>query len=192
MNSPRNYARTLGKLPKGVVIKEQLGKGKHAFVHLFVKDKASLERDIRSAADALVPEGLLCISYPNGAKTDLTRDKGWECLNMLTMQCMALISFDADWSAFLLKNTPTKASADDHSNANAWADPKIKTVKLPDDLAALLKANSEATRAFDALAYTNQKEYVLRIVGAKRDETCTECLKTISKLIAGKKNPVET
>lgn len=44
------------------------------------------------------------------------------------MQWLALISFDADWSAFLLKNVPpkalTRASADNHANANVWADPQ--------------------------------------------------------------------
>lgn len=68
----------------------------------------------------------------------------------------------------------------------------MKTVKLPDHLAALLKANTKSHRAFEALAYTNKKECVLWVVGAKCDETRTERLKkTISKLIAGKKNPVE-
>lgn len=59
MNAPPSYTRTLGKLPKGVVIKEQLGKGKQVFVYLFVKYNAELERDIFTAAGALVPEGLL-------------------------------------------------------------------------------------------------------------------------------------
>lgn len=195
VNAPADYAKTLGKLPAGASITKGIMKG-HAFIHLFVKDKAELEKHIAKTGAALAPDALLWIGYPKGARTDLTRDKGWESLEPLNMQWLALISFDDDWSAFLMKNAPPKedsrASKDYHANAAAWADPATKTVKVPDDLAAAFKKSAKAKQAYEALAYSDRREYVLWIVGAKREETRTERVKrTIEKLLAGRKNPTE-
>lgn len=110
------------------------------------------------------------------------------------MRWLSLISFNEDWSAFLLMNAPLKAqstaSKDYHSNTAEWADPATKTVRVPDDLAAAFKKNGEARKLFEALTFTNRKEYVLWVVGAKREETRTARVKgTMEKLLAGLKNP---
>lgn len=193
LHAPKDYAKILGKLPKGVTIVNKLGKS-HAFIHLFVKNKAELEKEILKTTKALAPEGLLWISYPKGGRTDLTRDKGWECLKEVNMQWLSLISFDDDWSAFLMKNAPpkedSKASKDYHAAQQEWVDAATKTVHVPDDLAIAFRKNSEARRAYDALSYTNRKEYVLWIVGAKREETrASRVAGTMEKLLAGQKNP---
>lgn len=195
VNAPTSYTKTIGKLPKGASIAKGVSKA-HDFVHLFVKDKAELEKIFFKTAKTLAPEGLLWISYPKGGKTDLTRDKGWECLNEVNMQWLALISFDEDWSAFLMKNAPPKAqstaSKDYHSNTAEWADAATKTVRLPDDLAAAFKKNSEARRLYEALNFTNKKEYVLWVVGAKREETrSARVVATVDKLLNGLKNPAD-
>jgi hypothetical protein len=193
VNAPADYAKTLGALPKGTTITKGITKA-HAFIHIFVKNQAELEKEIFKTTKALAPKGLLWIAYPKGGKTDLTRDKGWECLEKIKMRWLALISFDDDWSAFLMQNAPPKAestaSKDYHATSAEWADPKTKTVRMPDDLAAAFKKNSEARRFYEALAYTNKKEYVMWVVGAKREETRTARVKgTIEKLLAGLKNP---
>lgn len=193
VNAPMSYATTIGRLPKDASITKGITKD-HAFIHLFVQNKSELEKEIIKTTKALAPNGLLWISYPKGGKTDLTRDKGWEALEKINMRWMALISFDDDWSAFLMQNAPpkgqSKASKDYHAAQNAWADPKTKTVRIPDDLAAAFKKNREARRLYEALAYTNKKEYVLWVVGAKREETRAARVKgTMEKLLAGLKNP---
>ncbi len=195
LNAPSDYAKTLGKLPKGATIANKLGKS-HGFIHLFVNNKAELEREVFKCAKELAPEGLLWISYPKGAKTDLTRDKGWECLEQFNMQWLSLISFDDNWSAFLMKNAPpkapSKASTDYHASQAEWADATTKTVRVPEDLAAAFKKNNEARRLYEALSFTNRKEYVLWIVGAKREETRAARVKAmIGKLLEGRKNPGE-
>lgn len=193
VNAPADYDRTLGKLPTGARIRQGITKG-HAFIHLFVKNKAELEREIPKVAKAVAPDGLLWISYPKGAKTDLTRDKGWECLEGLHMQWLALIAFNDAWSAFLMKNAPPKeqsrASKDYQAAQQEWVDAATKTVRVPDDLAAAFKKNGEARRAFEVLSFTNRKEYVLWVVGAKREGTRVARVKaTVEKLLAGLKNP---
>jgi hypothetical protein len=52
-----------------------------------------------------------------------------------------------------------------------WEDLQPRTVEVPPDLARLLKARPKAARFFEALSYTNKKEYVRWIGEAKRPET---------------------
>lgn len=197
VNAPTNYAKALGKLPKGLEIVDGMGKGKHAFVHLFVKNRADLDRHFHKCAAALVPDGLLWIAFPKGGsgiQTDLDRDKGWDSLKDVPMQWLSMISFDDTWTSFLIKNSPpktqSKASTDYHTNSMEWVDAKAKTVRLPDDLQKAFKKNAKAKGLFEALSFTNRKEYVLWVVGAKREETRTERVrKTLEKLLAGSKNP---
>jgi hypothetical protein len=198
LNAPSSYKKTLGALPKGVTITDKPGK-KNNFVHLFVKNKKELDKQFLKVAKTLEADGLIWISYPkttSGIQTDLTRDRGWDVLSAAKLRWLALISFDEKWSAFLLQNSApqeqTKNSKEYHSNKEEWSDAKTKTVKIPADLESPLKKNKKARSFFDALSFTNKKEYVMWIVGAKRDETRSERIKkTIEKLIAGKKNPAE-
>jgi len=102
LHAPANYKQTLGDLPENVRIKNRLAE-KNDFVHFFTKNKAELENEILEVYKAINPGGLLWISYPKGSsgmQTDLTRDKGWECLEKLDMQRLSLISFDENRSAF--------------------------------------------------------------------------------------------
>ena len=198
VNAPADYAKTLGKLPKEASITKDITKD-HSFIHLFVKNQAKLKKEFPKTVKALAPNGMLWISFPKGGsgiQTDLNRDKGWESLERVNMRWLSMISFDDTWTAFLMLNAPpnaqTTASKDYHVNSSAWADPKTKTVKVADDLGAKFKTNAKARAAYEALNFTNRKEYVLWIVGAKREETRADRLaKTIAKLIAGKKNPAE-
>ncbi|MFZ1687440.1 MAG: YdeI/OmpD-associated family protein [Flavobacteriales bacterium] len=199
VNAPTNYANVLGKLPKGVEIIDGLGRGRHAFIHLFVKNRADLDRHVHKCAAALLPDGLLWIGFPKGGsgiQTDLNRDKGWESLKEVQMQWLSMISFDDTWTSFLMRNSPpkaqSKASTDHHTNSKAWVDAKAKTVRVPDDLQAAFKKDAKAKGMFDALSFTNRKEYVLWVVCAKREETRTERVKrTVEKLLAGLKNPAD-
>ena len=63
---------------------------------------------------------------------------------------------------------------------------------MPADIAATFARNKKARERFDALSFTNRKEYVLWVVGAKREGTRADRVtKTVEKLVAGKKNPGE-
>lgn len=198
INGPANYAEIVGDLPEGVKIEHQMSRN-HPFIHLFVKNRAELEANIDFAIKSSMPKGLIWISYPKGTsgiQTDLTRDKGWEILLNYDWQWASLISLDETWSAFLIKNEPakqqTKASKDYHANQNEWCDPKTKTVKVPEEVQRALDKNPGALRAYNALNYTNRKEYVMWFVTAKTEETRLKRLNlSIEKLEAGKKNPAE-
>ncbi len=193
LHAPGDLRSTLGALPKGATVVNKLSTT-NDFILFFVSDRHQLEKDLPKCVKALAPGGLLWIAYPKGGRTDLTRDKGWESLEGLNMKWLSLISFSAEWSAFLMKNVPpegpSRASKDYHAAQAEWVDAATRTVRIPDDLAAAFKKNPEARPLFESLAYTNRKEYVLWVVGAKREETRTARVKgTIEKLLAGLKDP---
>jgi hypothetical protein len=51
------------------------------------------------------------------------------------------------------------------------ADPEPRVVKLPEALAAALRADAEAKAAFDRLAFTHRREYATWVAEAKRQQT---------------------
>ena len=197
LNAPTNFKKGLTELPAGV---KTITSGKdYDQVHWFVFNKAQLEKEMSKVMKLIKDDVIVWVYYPKGTskiQTDLTRDKGWDCLlsegDKLTW--ISLISFDDTWSVFGFR---AKTEADKKKEAKSkvreifnWVDPKTKKVKLPDDLAAALKKNKKEAAAFDSLSFTNKKEYIEWIVTAKREETRTERIKgTIERLRKGWMNP---
>lgn len=67
-----------------------------------------------------------------------------------------------------------------------------RTVPLPEDLEKLFTLHPKAKDFFGTLSFTNRKEYVVWITGAKKEDTRKRRLgATLEKLRAGKKNPSE-
>jgi hypothetical protein len=198
LHAPADYKKIMGTLPKGVSIKNKIS-GKHDFIHLFVKNKAELEKEIFKTIKALTPGGIIWISYPkisSKMQTDLTRDKGWESLAKIQMQWLSLISFDENWSAFSMRNElpkeQSKASKEYHDLVEKYVDTKTKTVSVPEDLQSALNKNKKANTFFNTLIFSEKKEYVIWILSAKQEATRKERIKkTIEKLSEGKKNPTE-
>jgi hypothetical protein len=138
------------------------------------------------------------IYYPKGSskiQTDLTRDKGWDKLMKNTqLQWISLISFDEVWSSFGMR---LKTEADERRESKTrvreifqWVDPKKKIVRLPDDFAKAINNQKKIRSFFDALSFTNKKEYVEWVVTAKREETRKERIKeSIERLEKQWKNP---
>ena len=197
LNVPTTYFETVGELPSGVTTSFSLKK-KTGYVHLFVANKTELEKYFPIICKLLKPEGLLWISFLKKKKntsTDLTRDTGWECLTQHPMKWITLISFDDNWSAFLMRNVlPEKMTLNEilHNHETNKSEKKLQPKELivPIDLQQLLLKNKSAKTFFDSLSYTNRKEYVVWVDSAKRDETKSDRLrKTIEKLNAGLKNP---
>ncbi len=80
----------------------------------------------------------------------------------------------------------------DTVNVIVEQDLEERVVDLPTALHDLLKKNPKAKAFFDSLSFTNRKEYAVWIASAKKEETLLKRLEaTLSKLLAGKKNPSE-
>lgn len=198
LNEPKGFQKDLNGLPKNVKVIES-GKDYNQ-IHWFVMNRAQLEKEMSKVMKLLKPGVMVWVYYPKGTsklQTDLTRDKGWECLMAESdkLAWVNLISFDDTWSVFGFR---AKTEADRKKEAKPrpereifkWVNPQTKEVKLPDDLSAALKRNKKATVYFNTLSFSNKKEYIEWIVTAKREETRKERVDgTIERLVKQWKNP---
>jgi len=197
INAPANFKKRLQDLPAGV---KTIDSGKnYNQVHWFVLNKGQMEKEMSKVMKLVKKDVVVWVYYPKGSskiQSDLTRDKGWDCLlaegDKLTW--ISLISFDDTWSVFGFR---AKTEADKKKEAKPkvreifnWVDPNTKEVRLPDDLAAALKKNKKEADSFMALSFSNKKEYLEWIVTAKREETRKERIQgTIERLQKKWKNP---
>lgn len=198
LNAPANFKKALDDLPAGVKITDS-GK-EYDQVHWFVMNRTQMEKEMSKVMKLLKPEVVVWVYYPKGTskmQTDLTRDKGWDCLlaesDKLTW--ISLISFDDTWSVFGFrakndKDRRKEAKPKAEREIFKWVNPATKEIKLPGDLMAALKKNKNEVAFFDALSFTNKKEYIEWIVTAKREETRVGRISgTIERLAKGWKNP---
>jgi hypothetical protein len=196
-HAPNNFQKQLQPLPASVKISATAKK--YDQVHWFVENKAQLEKELDTILTLIKDEVTCWIYYPKGTskmQTDLTRDKGWDALlrhnDKLTW--INLISFDETWSVFGCR---LKTEADMRKAAQPkqrpifeYIDAKTKTIRLPGDLEDALKNNKKQESFFNALSFTNRKEYIEWIVTSKREETRIQRVKaTIEKLGQEWKNP---
>lgn len=69
-------------------------------------------------------------------------------------------------------------------------DTEERIVAIPPDLQKALKGKAAAEKFFNTLSYTNRKEYVNWIIGAKKAETRERRIQdSVEKLLKGLKNP---
>ena len=198
VNAPADFKKGLEGLPSGVKISDN--SKDYNQVHWFVTNKAQLEKEMSKVMKLVKPGLIVWTYYPkgtSGVQTDLSRDKGWDCLlsegDKLTW--ISLISFNDTWSVFGFRakteeDKKKEAKPKEEREIFKWVNPQTKEVKLPDDLAAALKKNKKQSDLFNSLSFTNKKEYIEWIVTAKREETRNERLKgTMERLGKGWKNP---
>lgn len=198
LNAPDKFQKGLTGLPANVTIATN-GK-EYTQVHWFVLNRAQLEKEMSKVMKLVKDDVLVWVYYPKGTskiQTDLTRDKGWDCLLSKSdkLTWISLISFDDTWSVFGFR---PKKEADKKKEAKPkqqreivkWVNAATKEVKLPDDLAAAFKKNNKESAYFDNLSFTNKKEYIEWIVTTKREETRKERINgTIERLGKHWKNP---
>ena len=198
LHAPSDFKKGLVGLPSGIKISDAAKD--YDQVHWFVLNKAQLEKEMSKLMRLVKPDVTVWVYYPKGTskvQTDLTRDKGWDCLlsesDKLTW--ISLISFNDTWSVFGFR---AKTEADKKKDAKPkpereifkWVDPQTKEVKLPEDLAAALRKNKKQADFFSTLSFSNKKEYIEWIVTAKREETRNERISgTIERLDKSWKNP---
>lgn len=198
INEPAGFRKDIEGLPPRVKITDQSKDFDQ--VHWFVQNRKQLEKEMSKVMKLLRPGIIVWVYYPKGTskmQTDLTRDKGWDCLlaEGAKLTWISLISFNETWSVFGFR---AKTEADKKKEEKPkvqreifnWVNPKTKEIKLPPELNAALKNAKKEAAFFNSLSFTNKKEYIEWIVTAKRDETKTERIKgTIERLGKEWKNP---
>lgn len=196
IHAPRDFEAILSPLPHNVSITSTGAAFQQ--LHWFVLNQAQVEKDLAKIL-RLLKNGATCWAYypkgSSGIQTDLTRDKGWEKLLAHDIQWLTLVSFNDTWSTFSFRlKTPADAKKaakpQEERLIFQYADPKTKTVIVPDDLAKAFTKNKQAGKLFEALAYSHRREYVEWIITAKKEETrANRILGTIERLTKGWKNP---
>ena len=196
LNAPPGYIQSLHTLPEDVIVVESAN-NQIDQIHWFVKNRASLEKDWQKVLDLVKGHVICWIGYPKGSsgiQTDLTRDSGWEKLKETDLQWVNLISIDATWSAFGIREKTAKdrkrAARPKERPVLDYVNAAAKTVKLPEDLAVELAHDQPLLAYFNGLAFSHKREYIEWILAAKREETRRQRINgTIERLKKGWKNP---
>ncbi|HEX8334754.1 MAG TPA: YdeI/OmpD-associated family protein [Segetibacter sp.] len=168
------------------------------FALVFAVNINQLNGILRDVIPALHPEGKMWVAYPKTTSkisSDLNRDCSWELLTQAGFSGVTQVALDHVWSAIRFKQEDQIVRVEK---------PEVKVVEVkgvgfdkklvvpPTELEKMFTRHKKAREFFQALSFTNQKEYVSWIEGAKRDETRSRRLEaTVEKLLAGKKNPSE-
>jgi len=195
-NAPAGFS--LGAAP-GVTQEKSLKSGVD-LVFLFARNSKELKTHWSKGLAAVKNDGALWVAYPkksSGVETDLGMGE-WDATKGSDWNPVAMIGIDDTWSAVRFKHAPgledTRHARQEESIQDAdgtiCVDRINRIVTAPKDLQKLLSKNAKARSAFDALSFTNRKEYVVWLVEAKKPETRTARLtRTVEMLSAGKKNP---
>ena len=105
VNAPRGYKSLLGELPGHVtVLKEPSAPAD--VIQVFVADQKQLEEELDRLQSTLKPRGIIWVTYHKGTsktKTDINRDTIAAYARSISMEGVAMVSVDEDWSAFRLK-----------------------------------------------------------------------------------------
>jgi hypothetical protein len=190
VNAPAGLARTLGKPSRAPL----------DLVLLFAMSMKELTRQWQDALMSLKPDGSLWVAYPkksSGIDSDLSMGE-WDVTKGSGWNPVAMIGIDDTWSAVRFKHAPGLETARherqtetiNDEDGSVCVDRVKRIVTAPTDLQKLFAKSAKARAAFDALSFTNRKEYVVWILDAKKPETRVARLsKTVEMLSKGKKNP---
>jgi len=163
------------------------------FALVFSISQNQLNAILKEVLPALQVNAKLWIAYPKKTSkivSDLSRDCKWEFLAKIGLEGVHIVNVDHVWSAIRFKKTETITRKS--SEVVEGIDMESRKISAPEDLENLFTKNRTAKDIFDKLAFTNKKEYIEWISGAKKTETREARLKkTIEKLTLGKKNPSE-
>ena len=200
VNATEDYLAYIDPLPENVQVSFE-SSSKVDGIQLFVKNKAELATELRSIQPALKPDTILWITYPKKntkIPTDLAMMDSWDEVKQYGLDTVASAAINDTWTALrfkptdLVKTSPAKLSEISKSDFSEYIDVANKKVTLPPDVLEALKEAPQALDTFTRLAWSNQKEYAVWILGAKQEKTrITRVEKMVEMLVNGKKNPSE-
>lgn len=194
-NAPAGFAL---KAP-GVTVEKSLKRDLDLAL-LFTTTQKDLKTQWPSLLASVKQDGAVWVAYPkksSGIDTDLGMGE-WEATKGSDWNPVMMIGIDDTWSSVRFRYAPglekirherqTQAITD--ADGTVVVDREKRIVTAPKDLQKLLVKNAKARAAFDALAFSHRKEYVVWIVEAKKPETRdARVSKTVEMLAKGKKNP---
>jgi len=197
VNRPGDFNESMLPLPAGCTISKNFSY-KDDVIFWFVKTEAEMQGGTQEVFSALSSTNVIWISYPKGTsgmQTNLTRDKGWDTLTKRDdLTFTSFIAFNKTWSTFCVRKKTNADARREEKNIEReifkYADPKARTITLPEDLAQTFSGNKKAKDFFETLSFSDKKEFVEWVVTAQRPETRTARIQgTLIKLSKGLRNP---
>jgi len=199
-NAPANYLTIIEPLPDEVTISFEPD-GNFDGIQLFIKNAAELSSSLEVLKPILKVDTIFWVTYPkksSGMDSGLEMMGSWDELTNNGLRCVTSVSVNETWTALRFKPvelTKLSESRNDNIRQNEYSDYidiDNKQIILPADLAEALGQKPSAMAFYQGLSYSNKKEYVVWILSAKQEKTRSERLiKTVEKLVDGKKNPAE-
>ena len=104
LGAPASYRKWLAPLPEGVAFSEKAIAGS-AFVHLFVTERPTLEKELKRLRKLLADAGVLWVSWPkksSGVVTDITEDVIRDVCLPLGFVDVKVCAVDETWSGLKL------------------------------------------------------------------------------------------
>ncbi|MFD0764249.1 YdeI family protein [Mucilaginibacter lutimaris] len=199
MNAPEDYLATLEPLPQDVKLSFNAA-GDFNGIQVFVKNSTGLAEALAQLKPVLKDETVLWIIYPkknSGIDSDLEMMSGWEVAKPYGLRPVASAAINNVWTTLrfrpehLVKHSgASKESIRKENDYSAYIDVDKKQITLPPYLHEALAHEPAAMAAYEKLAWSHRKEYVVWILSAKQEQTrANRIVKMIEMLTAGKKNP---
>ena len=104
IGAPAGYRKLLSPLPVEVSFTRETKTGA-TFIHLFVSDRKTLERELKRLRKLIADNGILWVSWPkksSGVKTDITEDVIREVCLPLGFVDIKVCAVDETWSGLKL------------------------------------------------------------------------------------------
>jgi bifunctional DNA-binding transcriptional regulator/antitoxin component of YhaV-PrlF toxin-antitoxin module len=104
IEAPKGYRALLVPLPEGVSFTREVA-ADALFVHLFVKERQTLEKELKRLRRLLADTGVLWVSWPkksSGVKTDITEDVIRTVCLPLGFVDVKVCAVDETWSGLKL------------------------------------------------------------------------------------------
>jgi hypothetical protein len=197
---PSSIEKQFVKLSYAKNITPLLKTKKVDFALVFAINQNQLNSILKEVMPALHLESKFWVAYPKTTSkivSDLNRDCSWDILCDNGYEAVSQIALDHVWTAMRFKKSeqiPARVAAK-NADAKVEADSvdfEKRLVVPPAELEKMFTKYQNAREFFSKLSFTNQKEYVTWIEGAKKTETRQRRLEAaVEKLLAGKKNPAE-
>jgi hypothetical protein len=199
-NAPDNYPALLDPLPERTEVKYN-PEGDFDGIQLFAKDSVELAAALKIVAPLFKPDTIIWVTYPkkiSGIVSDLGMMGNWEEPKKYGLTTVAAAGVDETWTAIRLKpegQSKVSEFRNDEIKKNEhseFIDLDTRQIILPPDMKNVLAQSPNALAFYQALSFSNKKEYVIWILSAKQEKTKSERLaKLTEKLLAKKKNPAE-
>jgi hypothetical protein len=104
INAPVGYAKLLAPLPEAVSFTPKVTAGAR-FVHLFILERKTLEKELKRLRKSIADTGVLWVSWPkksSGVTTDVTEDIIREVALPLGFVDVKVCAVDETWSGLKL------------------------------------------------------------------------------------------